>query len=177
MLFALKWRNYIVVGSCQSGYTKYQATGICYWLSDNKKSWQDAYNDCVNKGSGDRAKRTIALVNNEATKNFIKDNLLANAGKGYNEYWIGLTDGGTEGQYVWKDGSSTAVTWTFWKTGQPGGGGNSKDCVFAKVKDDHGWEDAKCNDQHYYVCEHTAAGMLQQQKPCVRSENTSRSMY
>ncbi|XP_078699660.1 CD209 antigen-like protein A [Branchiostoma floridae x Branchiostoma belcheri] len=64
--------------------------------------------------------------------------------------WFGLSDEGTEGQFVWEDGTRlTSTGFTDWYPGEPNGGG-SEDCVQYWR---HSWNDRSCTDQLGFTCE------------------------
>lgn len=109
-------------------------------------TWSDAEAACV--GLGGHLARARDLDENRAIDGF-SDDL---------DYWIGLSDAASEGDFVWSDGSVTAFE--RWAAGEPNGssffGGSNEDCALMYV---HGtWNDAVCTVLQPYVCEVALAG-------------------
>ncbi|MFT7518091.1 MAG: hypothetical protein ACI9MC_000218 [Kiritimatiellia bacterium] len=71
--------------------------------------------------------------------------LLANDALG----WIGLSDGATEGTWLWVDGD--ALDWHAWGEGEPNNAGAGEDC--AESGGDGAWNDAPCSRKTRWVCE------------------------
>jgi hypothetical protein len=64
-------------------------------------------------------------------------------------WWIGASDIGNEGTFVWTDGSP--VTYDNWRPGEPNDIGG-EDCVELSTVLE-GWNDARCTNPHPFVCE------------------------
>jgi uncharacterized protein YegL len=62
--------------------------------------------------------------------------------------WLGLTDRGTEGTFVWSDG--TPLDATFWHKGEPNDWGSGEDCTH-NYKSGL-WNDISCSGKRKYVC-------------------------
>ncbi|KAI8502563.1 hypothetical protein Bbelb_192650, partial [Branchiostoma belcheri] len=85
----------------------------------------------------------LAMITNSEISSFMKT--LSTDHK-----WFGLSDEGTEGQFVWEDGTRlTSTGFTDWYPGEPNGGG-SEDCVQYWR---HSWNDRSCTDQLGFTCE------------------------
>uniref|UniRef100_A0A3B5LIR9 C-type lectin domain-containing protein n=1 Tax=Xiphophorus couchianus TaxID=32473 RepID=A0A3B5LIR9_9TELE len=128
--------NFVVCNTekhCPAGWRKFQYS--CYFPSTTKKTWTLSREDCHSKGA-DLAIVTINLK-------FLLKNV-----------WIGLTDGGVEGQWKWVDG--TPLTLTFWAQGQPNSHqGRNQDCVevWLRTKGDGDWNDENCSVEQHWICE------------------------
>ena len=68
-------------------------------------------------------------------------------------YWIGLTDSGVEGQFVWQH-SSRPLDWADWSAGNPDNT-NNQDCVNVGHGPDFKWDDDNCYDNYalYALCQ------------------------
>ena len=68
---------------------------------------------------------------------------------GLTHCWIGLNDIGTEGTFVWVDGSES--TYRHWSPGQPDNGGSIEDCVH--TYGNPFWNDEGCTEtKNCYFC-------------------------
>ena len=87
--------------------------------------------------------------------NFINKEFLTDGG----DYWIGLTDAETEGDWKWIDGSKL-TGYTNWMTGQPNNY-NNQNCAIIKKGYSSGtnkyfdgeWHDDRCSFTLSYICE------------------------
>jgi hypothetical protein len=64
--------------------------------------------------------------------------------------WIGADDLGTEGTFVWADGTALSATFTNWHAGEPNSGGLNatyqEDCaIIAGARIDKQWDDRPCD--------------------------------
>uniref|UniRef100_A0A3P9KC74 C-type lectin domain-containing protein n=1 Tax=Oryzias latipes TaxID=8090 RepID=A0A3P9KC74_ORYLA len=126
---------------CPAGWMKFKYS--CYFTSSEKNTWEQSREFCRNK-TGD-----LAIINSEEEMAFI--NTLY---KSDQEAWIGLTDGGVEGQWKWVDG--TPLTLTFWAKGQPNSHqGRDQDCVefWHRSKGIGDWNDEGCSVKQNWICE------------------------
>ncbi|XP_077327202.1 asialoglycoprotein receptor 2-like [Lithobates pipiens] len=125
---------------CSEGWSHYGLS--CYYLSSDRKLWNNAKEDCENKEAH------LVVINGQEEMNF----LLGITNK--QTFWIGLTD--ADGTWRWVDGTSYDITPKFWIEGQPDdwqghGFGGGEDC--AVIRDGRGWNDGHCSEIIKYICE------------------------
>ncbi|XP_042288912.1 C-type lectin domain family 4 member K-like [Thunnus maccoyii] len=111
--------------------------GSFYYISSNKKTWNESRTDCLQRGMD------LVVVNSEEEQEFINR---------YQEtMWIGLTDSEREGTWKWVDG--TPLTTSFWHSGEPNNHNDNEDCVETKFRDKKSWNDADCGIRNSWICE------------------------
>uniref|UniRef100_A0AAR2IT75 C-type lectin domain-containing protein n=1 Tax=Pygocentrus nattereri TaxID=42514 RepID=A0AAR2IT75_PYGNA len=124
---------------------KYFSDSI-YCITTVTKSWSESRKDCTSKGAD------LLLINSREEQEFISKVF------GSSEAWIGLTDAEKEGDWKWVNGS--ALTQSFWWTGEPNDYGN-EDCAITGYKravSEHlsTWAD--------YSCDHLVVGICEKKK-------------
>lgn len=108
-------------------------------------TWEEARDKC--RGFGFE----LVKIESEAEQAFIWEIAEESGG----DYWIGLTDGETEGTFVWSDESALGG-FAPWANEQPdsGDGDVEEDCVELIQSEDGRWNDRDCaTDYLDYVCE------------------------
>ncbi|XP_056265152.1 CD209 antigen-like [Pseudoliparis swirei] len=126
---------------CPTGWTRFKYS--CYFTSVGKSNWSLGREYCQNKGAD------LAIIKSEEEMGFINNLYISEK-----EVWIGLTDGGIEGQWKWVDG--TPMTTTYWGKDQPNSfDGRNQDCVeFWHSKTGKGsWNDEICTIEQQFICE------------------------
>ncbi|XP_074550618.1 uncharacterized protein LOC141808130 [Halichoeres trimaculatus] len=126
---------------CPSGWRSFEYS--CYFTYTVTKTWNQARESCQNQGA------ELAIVKTRQEMDFINGLFQSNI-----EAWIGLTDKGAEGQWIWVDG--TPLTTTFWAKGQPNShNGVNQDCVefWHRGSNSGEWNDENCNLAQYFICE------------------------
>ncbi|XP_039668064.1 CD209 antigen-like [Perca fluviatilis] len=126
---------------CPTGWNRFEYS--CYFTSIGKKNWTRSREYCQSKGAD------LAIIKSQEERRFI--NGLYSSDK---EVWIGLTDEGVEGHWVWVDG--TPLTTAYWDKGQPNSySGRNQDCVeFWHRATGYGdWNDENCNIEQNFICE------------------------
>ncbi|XP_026215278.1 CD209 antigen-like protein C [Anabas testudineus] len=112
----------------------------CYFLSSESKTWEESRRYCQSRGAD------LVVINSEQEQKAL-----------YHQYeeavllfWIGLRD--IEGTFKWVDGS--ALTKSFWQTGQPNPNDN-EDCVemYHFYSELANWNDTPCGKQQRWLCE------------------------
>ncbi|XP_078392154.1 CD209 antigen-like protein 2 [Cetorhinus maximus] len=119
----------------------------CYRFSTKSKEWDSAKQQCESQNSH------FIIINTEQEQNFIKKSIENNPG----DYWIGLTDRESEGNWKWVDG--TPVSFTQWYQGEPNNWSGNENCAIIRM---NGWNDYSCTDQFPFICEKRAL-------PCVEA--------
>ncbi|XP_026798213.2 CD209 antigen-like protein C [Pangasianodon hypophthalmus] len=114
-----------------------------YFMTTEKKSWNDARQDCRSKGAD------LAIITSREDQEF-----LSKIFKG-TEAWIGLIDIAEEGMWKWVDG--TTLTNGFWWDEEPNDYNNDEDCAvtgskFAKAEI-RTWADYPCNIPVLAICQ------------------------
>ncbi|XP_044874223.1 C-type lectin domain family 4 member F-like isoform X2 [Mauremys mutica] len=130
-LFSGRWRFY---------------SGNFYYFSQEKKSWDEAEQFCVNW------KLHLTSVSSQAEQEF-----LSNETQG-EDHWIGLTDRETEGSWRWVDGTEYRADASrgFWAENEPNNynpetdGG--EDCVHTQPRKQNLWNDYKCTQPFRWIC-------------------------
>ncbi|KAM6233189.1 hepatic lectin-like [Porphyrio hochstetteri] len=113
--------------------------GKCYYFSLARTSWYKAKAQCEEMHS------QLVIVDSYAEQSFLMF-------RTRNErFWIGLTDGNSEGEWEWIDGTDYKTSFTFWKEGEPNDSGHNEDCAHIWVSGK--WNDVYCTYECYYVCE------------------------
>ncbi|KAK0150630.1 C-type lectin domain family 4 member M [Merluccius polli] len=107
-----------------------------YFISTTEKNWTVSRDDCLERDAD------LVVINSREEQEFVSS--LA----GNQWFWIGLSDGDTEGTWKWVDG--TIMTSSFWRSGQPDDYGG-EDCVATSLGDD--WNDVSCAAQYRWICE------------------------
>lgn len=131
---------------CEDNWTQFQ--GSCYLVSDTSTDFSKAVISCTELGA------KLVHVENEMENSFLR-NLIrgSNELKPYS-YWIGLTDKGTEGVWVWRNnGTSTPAIFTDWNDGEPNDTRDNEDCVHLYFRFGHTWNDIPCDSLNRFVCE------------------------
>merc|ERR1711990_1177055 len=109
---------------------------------DTAKTWAEALSICLLEGS------TLVIDDNH----FIHVHLQRKA-NGTKNIWIGATDLGHEGIFVWVNGARVGRGHgTYWIPGQPTNAGGNEHCVH--IWGDHGndWNDCPCESKNTFFC-------------------------
>ena len=113
-----------------------------YLFCESSESWSDAQAEC---SSHDYHLLTVSSSAEDAWVDAVADSY--STGK----WWIGFTDIASEGSFAWEDGSAT--TYTNWAEGEPNNVDGDEDCAVLNRFTDQTWNDEKCSDSFYYICE------------------------
>ncbi|KAI4898947.1 hypothetical protein NFI96_010901, partial [Prochilodus magdalenae] len=99
----------------------------------------------VRPGSTAERGADLVIINSREEQEFIN--------KEGRNVWIGLTDGETEGEWKWVDGSP--LNTSFWRTGEPSNNPGEEDCAVFKTYPPtvNSWNDVSCNTASSWICE------------------------
>ncbi|XP_057700406.1 C-type lectin domain family 4 member M-like isoform X2 [Corythoichthys intestinalis] len=128
------------INVCPSDWKKFNTS--CYFASKTKDTWYVSRADCQNR------KADLVIINSYAEMKFV-NNLYSSNGN----IWIGLTDEGIEGHWLWVDG--TPLSLQFWADDQPNSYNGNQDCgeFWYRSSGNAEWNDEKCSSKRYWVCE------------------------
>ncbi|XP_062605213.1 uncharacterized protein LOC134267002 isoform X2 [Saccostrea cucullata] len=99
---------------CDNGWLLYR--NRCYRRYMTDISWQGSRSACLNSGA------ILASVTDSGVQSFLQSNVISG-----DDAWIGGTDGGTEGTWVWVD-TEDPFTYSNWYPGEPNNK-NNEDCL------------------------------------------------
>lgn len=124
---------------CQDAITG----GRAYRFCGTTVQWAVARTACLAQGLD------LAKIQDETENQAVSAWIRAN---GFQARWIGLTDEGQEGTWIWADG--TPVGYTNWGIGQPSGG-TSENCVehAEHLTLGDSWNDLSCTTVRGFICE------------------------
>ncbi|KAM4037881.1 CD209 antigen-like protein A isoform 2-T2 [Anomaloglossus baeobatrachus] len=122
----------ILCRTCPPGW---KSIGVfCYYFSKDTLPWDNAKDDCIQKGS------TLLILRNMEELDSLKSSF------GDNTYWIGLRrDKEDPAKWNWLDGS--VLSFRNWNKGEPNNH-NTEDCVESSGN----WNDLSCSSKMKYVC-------------------------
>ncbi|XP_067232917.1 C-type mannose receptor 2-like [Chanodichthys erythropterus] len=123
---------------CEEGWRPYEER--CYFFSSDMKTWHDALEDCVSKGSN------LMSIKDIHERTWVRTQI------GTSIFWIGLNDVASEGNWEWSDGSVFYPYLSYWKEGQPDNWGDNEDCGQVQGASDGRWNDETCTARRQYIC-------------------------
>ncbi|XP_078062893.1 C-type lectin domain family 17, member A-like isoform X2 [Mustelus asterias] len=134
---------------CPSGWKLHNHS--CYRFSIATENWDTAKRECESLNSH------LLIINTDQEQNFaIKS--MPDKNK---QYFIGLTDRGSEGNWKWVDG--TPVSKSHWLKNQPDNWNGDEHCgTVSKVdgEDVFGWNDVPCSMEFPFICEKLAPSSI-----------------
>ncbi|XP_078387654.1 CD209 antigen-like protein C isoform X1 [Cetorhinus maximus] len=113
----------------------------CYYISTNKKTWIDAQRACASMDAN------LVVINKAEEQTFVEKWLQVE------DYWIGLSDSISEGDWRWVDGTDYTSSVKFWNKGEPNDFSN-EDC--AELSAIRKWNDRTCANSQNWICEKPA---------------------
>ncbi|XP_076111664.1 neurocan core protein-like isoform X2 [Mytilus galloprovincialis] len=127
--------NCQTVPHCPNGWMLYNHH--CYFFGREKISWDQAAYSCGMRGG------YLTKVDDRNEDIWLQTHMLG---------WIGATDRGHEGQWVWYN-DGTPVQYNSWRhsTGEPNNANGGEDCAY--MLDGGIWNDASCDSPISYICE------------------------
>ncbi|XP_070535732.1 macrophage mannose receptor 1-like [Ptychodera flava] len=130
--------------NCPAGWRAYGDRCFQAFEEYNVVTWYDAQQLCENRGG------SLATIDSLDLNTYIYAHLnLIN-----NQYWFGLHDIGTEGVFVWSDGTPYDPSQANWASGEPNDFNSNEDCCEMTGYDGY-WNDRDCNDVivYGYICQ------------------------
>ncbi|XP_071583163.1 CD209 antigen-like isoform X1 [Heliangelus exortis] len=127
----------ILCTSCPGGWRQFLKT--CYFFSGDTKPWLGAKEFC------DSYNAHLAVVETEQEDKFLATHILEQR-----EFWLGLSDIHSEGDWHWVNGRP--LTFSLWKKGEPNNvGAQGEDC--ATIYSSGYWNDISCTSSIFWICE------------------------
>ncbi|XP_041665724.1 ladderlectin-like [Cheilinus undulatus] len=120
----------------------YSFNGGCYKYVATAKTWAKASLNCEEQRSG------LVSIHSMEEQNFVTA-LIRRFDPSEGSTWIGLTDIGIDGYWIWSNGKR--VTFTFWRDGEPNGH-EYENCAVTNYKSSPRWSDISCTYTHPSVC-------------------------
>ncbi|XP_033729090.1 perlucin-like [Pecten maximus] len=134
--------------TCPNGWTRHDIS--CYFFVDIPETWQDASAHCEALNS------QLAAIETEREDVFIRGYLLhlhAHDSTASVRYWLDGTDIATETEWTWGYSEEPITGYTNWCPHQPDNYNSNEDCLRLAKFCGFGWDDGKCEAQHYFICE------------------------
>jgi len=103
-------------------------------------TWQQARTNCIANGY------YLVSINSSSEETWLQ-NQETQRGGGY--WWIGYSDIGYEGTWIWEDQSNSV--YKNWYVGEPNNSGD-EDCAMDNLPGGK-WNDANCGDAFKFICE------------------------
>ncbi|XP_068416958.1 C-type lectin domain family 4 member E [Eschrichtius robustus] len=131
-----------VKNCCPLNWVHFQSS--CYFFSTNTMTWSASSKNCSSMGAH------LVVINTQEEQEF-----LYNMKPKRKEFYIGLTDQVTEGQWQWVDGTPFTKSLSFWDKGEPNNIVTVEDC--ATIRDSsnprQNWNDMPCFFNMFRICE------------------------
>ena len=103
--------------------------GECYLFFTDGSNWTNAGASCA----------ALVPPAHLVSIGSAAENTLLQAQLGSAEWWIGFSDGGSEGTFSWSSGEATAFT--NWRSGEPNNGNGDEDCAVIQGNQGGRWDD------------------------------------
>ncbi|XP_051907364.1 macrophage mannose receptor 1 [Hippocampus zosterae] len=135
---------FLALGQCQCQAGWRENDHKCYYFSADTMTWWEANTFCLSQNS------------NLMSIQDIHERLWVRTQIGTEIFWIGLTDGITEGVWEWTDGSPFIQYISYWVQGQPDNWGDEpgEDCGQVVGGSSGRWNDENCDVKRKYICKH-----------------------
>ncbi|KAK3602525.1 hypothetical protein CHS0354_003777 [Potamilus streckersoni] len=120
---------------------------FCYrYESSNCKSWTSSRTVCREEG-GD------LLVPSECYYKFFKDNAQQNEGSCPTQFWLGGSTTSPGTNFISVGGAPISNTFSFWRSGQPDGGGGTENCLEMRKSYSYLMNDVLCKTIQGFICQ------------------------
>ncbi|XDV33818.1 hypothetical protein PO909_004087 [Leuciscus waleckii] len=124
--------------------------GKFYYFSSEKLTWSSSRAFCVSKGTD------LVTITSQSEQMFLNSEIK-------DQYWIGLNDLQTEGNWVWVNNQTLTETGVqFWfqrvsEKSEPdnwrGNDANGENCAVVTSSNNYSWFDVSCNFMYNFICE------------------------
>lgn len=138
--------------------------GHDYLFVTTPQAWHQAQTYCFNYGGG--AGYHLVTINDAAEESFLNS---SEVGRGMSRWWIGYSDEGIEGSWIWSNGFSSHINWT---PGNPDNASN-QDCAVDRFDGNDGWDDQNCGWHNVFICERDSDATGNRGSFSYASSNTS----
>ena len=116
-----------------------------YWICTRGRSWPEAREHCQTQG-GD-----MVVLDDEGESRWLAGRAMALRRQWY---WVGLTDQGHEGHFVWVDGTALDDRpFRNWNRGEPNNMEDNEHCVHMWAYSAGSWNDLVCDEPLGVLCE------------------------
>uniref|UniRef100_A0A1Q3G035 Putative cpij000440 serine protease n=1 Tax=Culex tarsalis TaxID=7177 RepID=A0A1Q3G035_CULTA len=118
-----------------------------YVAMAEKKNFLEAWRGCQFFGL------QLASIRTEEENEQLR-HLLVQPEHNSSTFWLGGTDLGLEGHWIWITSNSLLIAFSNWAFGNPDNS-NNQDCmvVGSDANDPTMWDDIQCAENHKYICE------------------------
>lgn len=175
VVLSLSLQTTLASECCPSLWTQFGEE--CYRFIGNPQIWSVAEHQCANLASAVGKEGHLVSIHTTEENDFVhrlwKSSLTPSETGGEpvtrsNSLWLGITDQGNNGVFIWSDRSNTSFT--FWRENEPNGG-LEEDCghMWTYGSVDSNWNDARCDIRLPFVCklDPTSTVVRVQQGKCV----------
>ncbi|XP_063419997.1 perlucin-like protein [Mytilus trossulus] len=125
----------VSIYKCNAGW--FQSSSACYFVSRSKLDWFGSAVSCREHDA-----RLLEIKSSLVEKDLENSSLNPNKA-----YWLGARDDVIEGIWIWSSGAN--MNFTKWNPGEPNGG-DKENCL---ILENNGWNDHKCNEERYFICQ------------------------
>lgn len=129
--------------SCDPGWIV--AGDSCIFISDEDVSWYTAKMKCQSLQS------QLVVINSDDIQSVLEGLITSD------QYWIGLDDTGSEGNFTWING--TLLNTTHWAVGEPDNKDDENCVVLKPVGGQIKWFDMRCLDFNSFICQKAPSGI------------------
>ncbi|CAG2221046.1 unnamed protein product [Mytilus edulis] len=125
----------VSIYKCNAGW--FRSSNACYFVSRSKLDWFRSAVSCREHDA-----RLLEI------KSTLEEKALEHSSLNPKKaYWLGARDDVIEGIWTWSSGAT--MNFTKWNPGEPNGGDN-ENCL---ILENNGWNDHKCNEERYFICQ------------------------